>query len=185
MRRLSASDYKIMPWKNGGGTTTEIAISPENAGLASFDWRISIAEIKAPGPFSRYPGYERTIMLIDGEGMVLDAGNSGRVALSRYVPQHFPGEWQVEAILEGGAVRDFNLMVKRGRIRGQLEALELRETIHLVAAPGDVLACTVLAGDLAEASKGDSLISGDGLSLSPAGSTPVTIALVRLSPSSS
>ncbi|TIV75088.1 MAG: HutD family protein, partial [Mesorhizobium sp.] len=25
MRILRAADYRVMPWKNGGGTTTEIA----------------------------------------------------------------------------------------------------------------------------------------------------------------
>jgi hypothetical protein len=41
----------------------------------------------------------------------------------------------------------------------------------------------VLAGDLAEAPKGDSLIGEDCLSLSPAGPSPAMIALVRISPS--
>ncbi|TIV74879.1 MAG: HutD family protein, partial [Mesorhizobium sp.] len=32
MRILRAADYRVMPWKNGGGTTTEIAVSPDGAG---------------------------------------------------------------------------------------------------------------------------------------------------------
>ncbi|MDP1908248.1 MAG: HutD family protein, partial [Hyphomicrobium sp.] len=43
MRILRAKDYRRMPWKNGGGETTEIAISPEGAALDSFDWRVSMA----------------------------------------------------------------------------------------------------------------------------------------------
>ena len=43
MRRLTAKDYRIMPWKNGGGTTTEIAVFPAGASLETFEWRFSPA----------------------------------------------------------------------------------------------------------------------------------------------
>ena len=39
MRILRGADYKRMPWKNGGGETVEIAVSPEGAALSDFDWR--------------------------------------------------------------------------------------------------------------------------------------------------
>ncbi len=38
-----------MPWKNGGGVTTEICVSPPSG---AFDWRVSIATVNADGPFS-------------------------------------------------------------------------------------------------------------------------------------
>ena len=41
MRILRAPDYRRMPWKNGGGETTEIAVFPAGAGLDDFDWRVS------------------------------------------------------------------------------------------------------------------------------------------------
>ncbi len=96
MRHLRPNDYKIMPWKNGGGTTTEIAIFPERAELGAFDWRVSIAEVSSEGPFSRFPGYDRTIMLLEGKGMILDAGSNGLIELREpFQPQRFPGEWSV------------------------------------------------------------------------------------------
>jgi environmental stress-induced protein Ves len=53
MRHLKHSDYRRMAWKNGKGTTTEIAVHPANAGLAGapFEWRVSIADVPESGPF--------------------------------------------------------------------------------------------------------------------------------------
>ena len=60
-------------------STTEIAIYPEGAGLsgAGFIWRVSIAEVAVDGPFSRFPGYDRHIMTIAGNGMMLEAEGHG------------------------------------------------------------------------------------------------------------
>src|SRR5258707_14720415 len=67
-RVLSPSDYRRMPWKNGGGHTHEIAAHPEGAGMAAFAWRVSIAEIAQDGPFSSFPGVDRTLVLLAGNG---------------------------------------------------------------------------------------------------------------------
>ena len=60
MRVLRAADYPRMPWKNGGGETAEILVEPAGAPLDSFDWRLSMARVAADGPFSLFPGVERT-----------------------------------------------------------------------------------------------------------------------------
>ena len=52
-RLLKPADYVRMPWKNGGGQTTEIVVHPAGATLAEFDWRVSIADVDADGPFSQ------------------------------------------------------------------------------------------------------------------------------------
>ncbi|MBM7325185.1 HutD family protein, partial [Agrobacterium sp. S2] len=49
-----------MPWKNGGGVTTEIIVHPAKASMADFDWRISMANVAQDGPFSIFPGVDRT-----------------------------------------------------------------------------------------------------------------------------
>ena len=48
MRVLRRADYRRMPWKNGGGWTTQLAAFPESGtnAVAPFDWRVSIAEIE-------------------------------------------------------------------------------------------------------------------------------------------
>ena len=68
MRHLTPADYRRMPWRNGGGVTTEIAIAPDGAGLVGerFLYRVSIADVMSDGPFSRFEGYDRHIMLPAG-----------------------------------------------------------------------------------------------------------------------
>lgn len=75
MQLLRARDYRRMPWKNGGGETVEIAVFPTNAGVDAFDWRISIATVATNGPFSIFPGIDRTLSILSGEGMTLSIGN--------------------------------------------------------------------------------------------------------------
>ncbi len=111
----SPSAYKVMPWKNGAGSTTEILISPEHATVQSgFDWRISLAQVPTSGPFSSFPGYQRTIMLLRGDPMRLVHEGHGEHLLKSFQPHDFQGTWKTEGILTGGPVDDFNVMVREG-----------------------------------------------------------------------
>jgi environmental stress-induced protein Ves len=128
MRHLHAGDYRVMQWKNGGGSTTELAIFPEDSGLSGhpFLWRVSIAEVVADGPFSRFPGYDRHIMVIAGAGMMLDAEDQGEIDLSvPFRPMRFSGDLAVHGRLNRGPVRDFNLMVARSFGQSELTAQDL------------------------------------------------------------
>lgn len=110
--------YRTMPWKNGGGTTTELLVHPAGASIGGsrFIWRLSIATVGANGPFSPFPGYDRTIMLIEGRGMTLDFGPNGVTRLDRvFEPFEFKGEWPADARLIDGPCQDFNVMVDRTR----------------------------------------------------------------------
>ena len=58
-RHLKSKDFSVMPWKNGGGSTTELLIHPSSASVTSsppFLWRISLATLDASGPFSTFAG---------------------------------------------------------------------------------------------------------------------------------
>jgi environmental stress-induced protein Ves len=112
---FSPSDYKVMPWKNGAGSTTELRIAPEGASLQSgFDWRISLAQVPTSGPFSSFPNYQRTIMLLRGDPMRLVHQGQGEHLLEPFQPYDFHGAWQTEGILTGRPVEDFNVMVRDG-----------------------------------------------------------------------
>lgn len=54
---IRAEQLVASPWKNGGGVTREIAAQPPGASLDGFAWRVSVADVAQPGPFSRFPGY--------------------------------------------------------------------------------------------------------------------------------
>lgn len=111
----SPSAYKVMPWKNEAGSTTELQISPPDASVQSgFDWRISLAQVPASGPFSSFPGYQRTIMLLRGDPMRLVHQDHGEHLLKSFQPYDFHGAWKSEGILTGRPVEDFNVMVRDG-----------------------------------------------------------------------
>jgi uncharacterized protein len=121
MRVIEPSKYRVMPWKNGGGVTTEIFASPPSG---EFDWRVSIATVNADGPFSTFMGYERHIMTLSGEGMVLDIEGSGKFTLEPFRPFSFSGDAQVHGSLSEGTVLDFNLIVRRDFGQGTLRVVD-------------------------------------------------------------
>src|ERR1700738_1518019 len=78
---VRASDCLTTPWKNGGGSTTEIAAAPEGASLDIFDWRISMAQVASDGPFSDFFGIDRTLAVIKGSGLVLMIGDNAPITV--------------------------------------------------------------------------------------------------------
>jgi uncharacterized protein len=124
MRLIRPAEYRVMPWKNGGGVTTEICVSPPSG---AFDWRVSIATVNADGPFSAFAGYERHIMTLSGQGMVLDIEGCGKFTLEPLQPFTFSGDARVHGSLLEGEVLDFNLMVHRDFGHGTLRVMESSE----------------------------------------------------------
>ena len=109
-----------MPWKNGAGRTIEIATHPAGAALEEFLWRVSIADVERDGPFSRFPGIDRTIVLLEGAGMRLRSGTRDIELTTRLVPHDVSGDDAIECTLMAGPSRDFNAMFRRDRARGRV-----------------------------------------------------------------
>ena len=115
--RFTIAALRPQPWKNGAGLTREIATSPRAAGNASFEWRISIAEVAADAPFSAFPGVDRCITLLHGAGMRLasiDSSVDHRLD-QPLAPYRFSGDIALGATLFGGPCSDFNVMTRRGQ----------------------------------------------------------------------
>jgi environmental stress-induced protein Ves len=111
-----------MPWKNGGGTTRNLATEPKDAGFDDFLWRVSVADVARSGEFSQFAGVDRTIVLLSGDGLILRAGHGSEFTLNTpFVPYAFPGETAIEATLIDTASRDFNVMTRRGRASATVE----------------------------------------------------------------
>jgi environmental stress-induced protein Ves len=120
----------VIPWRNGGGTTRTLAVEPAGAGLDDFDWRISLAEIHAPGSFSAFPGVERTILLWRGQGVVLRSPAWPEHRLTGLLqPFRFDGEDEVDCRLIGDSSSDLNLMVRRGRVSGKIHSRTAEVTV--------------------------------------------------------
>ncbi|MGV1832421.1 HutD family protein [Agrobacterium vitis] len=129
MQILRREDYRRMPWKNGQGMTEEILIFPPDSGLGDFDYRLSIAHVGANGPFSTFPGVDRSIALLEGDGMVLSLSDGQDVTLKQgSEPLAFSGDWAVSSRNLGSKTIDLNIMTRRSHFRhsmqrGNLEAL--------------------------------------------------------------
>ncbi|GGG03166.1 hypothetical protein GCM10010924_34710 [Rhizobium wenxiniae] len=126
MRILRAAGHKRMPWKNGKGETVEIAVFPEGASVDTFDWRISMAPVASDGAFSVFPGIDRTLSILTGDGMMLSVEGMAPSVLGRKsVPFSFPGDAKTEAVLQAGPITDLNVMTRRGRFSHRVTRREL------------------------------------------------------------
>lgn len=113
--RFDAATLPRTPWKNGGGSTREIVCRP--AGVADFDWRVSLATIAADGPFSRFDGVDRVIVLLSGGGVLLQGEGATHRLDVPLQPHAFAGEAPLHAVLLGAVSEDFNVMCRRDALR--------------------------------------------------------------------
>ncbi|GHE28210.1 hypothetical protein GCM10017778_07990 [Streptomyces vinaceus] len=148
--------------------TREIAAWPEGASMADFGWRASLAEVAADGPFSAFPGVDRTLTLAEGAGMDLTVAGARRLVDERYAPQEFPGDAPTDCRLLGGPVVNFNVMYRRDRVRAQTAVV--RGTLALAAAEGETLLVVALGGP-AELETGAETGAGAG-AVARAGTAP-------------
>ena len=144
VQRFDLASTPSVPWKNGGGSTRELACWPQGAGMDGFEWRVSVATIAAPGPFSAFPGVDRQIMLLDGDGVHLrsDDGELDHKLSQPWQPLAFQGDMAVDCSMLGGTSTDLNLMVRRGRWRGRLQVTDRTR----VAGQARAGLCLVLRG---------------------------------------
>jgi environmental stress-induced protein Ves len=121
-----------MPWKNGAGETAEIAISPVDAPLEKFDWRVSMARVEADGPFSVFEGIDRTLAILDGAGLTLRiAGGRFAEVTSSSAPCTFAADVATDATLIAGPITDLNVMTRRGRATHNVRRQELADPVRL------------------------------------------------------
>lgn len=147
-----------MPWKNGGGSTLQLAIAPDGASLEDFAWRISSAQVAVDGAFSSFPGIDRSLALLTGNGLHLQRSDgrietlhgTGAIAV-------FGGEETISAYLTDGPVTDLNLMTRRGAWQHELQLLRLQgermlendaEAMLLWNVDGQAMHCQLPGGDV-------------------------------------
>jgi uncharacterized protein len=126
---LRAARRTAQPWRNGGGLTREIAAHPPGSTLEDFDWRISTAEVTAAGPFSPFPGIDRTLAVLAGElSLVLD-GKPSVTLSTESAPLSFPGDAPASASPVTPAVTDLNVMTRRGAFSAKLERCPVEDAV--------------------------------------------------------
>lgn len=118
---VALADVRPQPWRNGGGATRELLAHP---GPAQWRVRMSVADVQAAGPFSRFEGVERWFAVLEGGGVVLRLPGEERLLTRGDAAFRFDGAVPVHCTLFTEATRDFNLMAPPGqaqmwRVRGR------------------------------------------------------------------
>lgn len=153
MQILRASGHKRMPWKNGRGETVEIAVFPEGATVDTFDWRVSMATVAEDGDFSVFPEIDRTLSILEGEGMELAIEGLDTVLLTQAsAPYPFPADAPTKARLTDGTITDLNVMTRRGRFS---------HAVEMIAAPAVIEPVQALT--LVLCHRGDMQLAGGGI----------------------
>ena len=139
-----AQRHTRMRWANGGGWTTEIVAEPPGP---RWEWRISVADVETAGPFSLFPGVDRSIALISGAGFALTINGGDEVIIDvPYEPFDFAGDATTSCRLIDGPVQDINLMTSQGSVARRLEFLHVPP--HAVIEVSQVEVAVLVAGHL-------------------------------------
>ncbi|MGL4674302.1 MAG: HutD/Ves family protein [Wohlfahrtiimonas sp.] len=110
MKKIIFNDLKEMPWKNGQGTTRQIAIHPENADISNFHWRISAASVNTVGPFSNFDNVTRSLALLTGNKITLNIQGQSVELHRDGQPVTFSGEVPTEMTDCPAPALDFGVM---------------------------------------------------------------------------
>ena len=132
MRVQRFGEHRAMPWANGKGTSYEIASDRNESD--NWSWRVAIAPVKEDGPFSVLSGIDRELVVIEGNGMVLDVDGENIECLPDRVVR-FSGDSMTFARLVDGPVVDLGLMTVQGSVT---------RSMVVTADVGDVIECDVL-----------------------------------------
>ena len=124
---LTPAQYRRMPWKNGGGTATDVATDATGGEV----WRFGRTAIPVPGPFSDYTGYDRVQVVIGGRGLVL-VGPDGEIDLrTPFKVVRYKGELPLVSHLEAGPVEVVNLIGLRAQVSVDMQLLDAGKSVQL------------------------------------------------------
>ena len=122
-----------MPWKNGQGTTVELLKEPIGSS-EDFLWRLSKADVTTDGAFSNFSGYDRTLVLLTGNGISLEHNNSQSAVLTESLQfAGFSGADNTVATLHNGAITDFNVMTRTGLCSAVVQTTTTEQHLDTIA----------------------------------------------------
>lgn len=165
IRILRLDDSHRQPWANGAGSTRQLMQWPGDG--SPWQWRLSIADVDRDTPFSSFPGIDRILVLLSGDGLGLRFADGRRERLDTpYAFARFPGEAELSGGPIDGPTTDFNLMWQREHFDAELWVRPMVGSIQLFASPGETWAVHVTAGyadgqDGLRLSAGDTVVSID------------------------
>jgi environmental stress-induced protein Ves len=143
---IKPSSYRSMPWRNGLGTTVELA-KKDLPGGNGFAWRLSMADVASDGAFSNFSGYDRTLLLLGGGGITLDCNDQTHRLEHPLQAARFRGEDPTFATLHDGPIKDFNIMAHRQSCTASVTA-QTGEAASRTEVDAHVLLVYAVNGDL-------------------------------------
>lgn len=117
---VQLADVSPSRWRNGGGVTRELLAWPDSA---DWIWRMSVAEVAASGPFSRFDGVRRWFAVLSGAGVRLNIDGHSHELTRGSAPLCFDGASTIDCQLLDGATQDFNLMLRGDRASAQIQRI--------------------------------------------------------------
>ncbi|MFY2823892.1 HutD family protein [Ruegeria sp. MALMAid1280] len=144
MQIIRWRDYDLKPWKNGRGTTREIASQSVQGTLA---WRLSLAMVESDGPFSNFYGLERILTVVRGDGMRL-LGVERDYEAQPFVPVRFPGGEKITGLCRSTPVENFNLIFDPDLITAEVRILDASEISRIAGPSGGTTIVHVLDGQI-------------------------------------
>lgn len=124
---VSLHDAPEQPWRNGGGTTRELAAWPLHG-----EWqvRVSVATIAQSGPFSPFAGIDRWFTVLEGDGVRLGWPGRSVTLAPGDDPLGFDGSEAPACELLGAPTLDLNLMSRRHAGRAVMRRAHPGSTLH-------------------------------------------------------
>lgn len=124
---IPATSLVPSPWRNGLGTSRDIAGARTPAG--DLGWQVSLAELERDSPFSHYPGCDRIFTPVfdqsAGDAPPSLSFNGGQFQpCPLLVPHRFSGNWQTMARVPAPG-RAFNVVIDRARHTARLSILHV------------------------------------------------------------
>lgn len=160
---VPATSLTVVPWRNGHGTSRDIATHRDPAGALL--WQVSIADLVHGAPFSHYPDCDRIFTPIEGDPPPELAFHGGPFEpCPLLVPKAFSGDWPTLSRIPAPG-RAFNAVVDRRHHTAAVRVVHLApgDAVPLPDALTIVLHC--LTGRLVapglQVGPGDSLVGSD------------------------
>ncbi|MFN5877654.1 MAG: HutD family protein [Flavobacteriales bacterium] len=152
---FTSQDFKTTDWL--GGRTTQFWISPVDALLENrdFDFRISSAAVEtSESAFSKFEGYSRLLMVLEGELQLVHEGHHS-IVLKPFDQDAFLGSWDTRSI---GLAKDFNV-IYRNNLQADIDHRDVEAGSYLTLHDCQETFAFVLKG--AGAIKGESFKESD------------------------
>ena len=143
---IEPASFRAMPWRNGLGTTIELLKQdlPDGDGFA---WRLSMADVTTDGEFSNFSGYDRTLVLLEGNGLTLACNGTEHRLEKPLQALQFRGDDLTYATLHDGPVKDFNILTRRQQCRARVSSV-LHPEESTLTTEADILLVYAVDGTL-------------------------------------